>query len=192
MSLIDASQQFDIGASVALRKTMTAVDENLDLAAPPVTRDQTRHLRPAAARHLLPVTAHQSPLPTAELMVVLLAEHLLDPAIHLGLGLAFEPDGLAGIEKRRDLLQIEFLCFVHAGRQSSACHSSPGSSCVGIPLPAQAHLVLDKTRCCTPTWPCGTLYNCPGHLEGIGGISLRGDAPVPSCWRSSVGRASDL
>src|SRR5947207_4583326 len=145
MSLIDASQQFDIGASVALRKTMTAVDENLDLAAPPVTRDQTRHLRPAAARHLLQVTAHQSPLPTAELMVVLLAEHLLDPAIHLGLGLAFEPDGLAGIEKRRDLLQIEFLCFVHAGRQSSACHSSPGSSCVGIPLPAQAHLVLDKT-----------------------------------------------
>src|SRR5205814_94183 len=124
----------------------TAVDENLDLAAPPVTRDQTRHLRPAAARHLLQVTAHQSPLPTAELMVVLLAEHLLDPAIHLGLGLAFEPDGLAGIEKRRDLLQIEFLCFVHAGRQSSACHSSPGSSCVGIPLPAQAHLVLDKTR----------------------------------------------
>src|SRR6266576_2305421 len=86
MSLIDASQQFDIGASVALRKTMTAVDENLDLAAPPVTRDQTRHLRPAAARHLLQVTAHQSPLPTAELMVVLLAEHLLDPAILLGLG----------------------------------------------------------------------------------------------------------
>src|SRR6266576_1409101 len=132
MSLIDASQQFDIGASVALRKTMTAVDENLDLAAPPVTRDQTRHLRPAAARHLLQVTAHQSPLPTAELMVVLLAEHLLDPAIDLGLGLAFEPDGLAGVEKRRDLLQVELLCFVHAGRQSSACHL------------LQAHLVLES------------------------------------------------
>src|SRR5438477_2789409 len=160
MSLIDASQQFDIGASVALRKTMTAVDENLDLAAPPVTRDQTRHLRPAAARHLLQVTAHQSPLPTAELMVVLLAEHLLDPAIHLGLGLAFEPDGLAGIEKRRDLLQIEFLCFVHAGRQSSACHSSPGSSCVGIPLPAQAHLVLDKTMASAiPFFCCRLISN---------------------------------
>src|SRR5437762_12264000 len=131
MSLIDASQQFDIGASVALRKTMTAVDENLDLAAPPVTRDQTRHLRPAAARHLLQVTAHQSPRPTAELMVVLLAEHLLDPAIDLGL--ALEPDGLAGVQKRRDLLQVEFLCFVHAGRQSSACHF------------LQAHLVLESS-----------------------------------------------
>src|SRR6266568_9164133 len=134
MRLIDAGQQFDIGASVALRKTMTAVDQNLDLAPPLVTRDQTRHLRPAAARHLLQVTAHQSPCPTAELMVLLLAEHLLDPAIDLDLGLAFEPDGLAGVEKRRDLLQVEFLCFVHAGRQSSACHF------------LQAHLVLDKTR----------------------------------------------
>src|SRR5947207_15782252 len=103
MSLIDASQQFDIGASVALRKTMTAVDENRDLAAPPVTRDQTRHLRPASSRHLLQVTAQQSPLLTPELMVVLLGEHMLEPAIHLGLGLALVADGLAGSCSGRDL-----------------------------------------------------------------------------------------
>src|SRR5256885_3198035 len=132
MRLIDASQQFDIGASVALRKTMTAVDQNLDLAPLLVTRDQSRYLCPAAAGHLLQVTAHQSPRPTADLMVLLLAEHLLNPAIDLGLGFAFEPDGLAGVEKRRDLLQVEFLCFVHAGRQSSACHF------------LQAHLVLES------------------------------------------------
>ena len=33
---------------------------------------------------------------------------------------------------------------------------------------------------CTPTWRCGTLYNCPGHLEGIRGIRLRGSATFPS------------
>src|SRR5437762_7384119 len=133
MRLIDASQQFDIRVSVALRKTMTAVDQNLDLAPPLVTRDQARHLRPAAPCYLLQVTAHQSPRPTAELMVLLLAEHLLDPAVHLGLGIALEPDGLAGVQKRRALLQVEFLCFVHAGCQSSACHF------------LQAHLVLESS-----------------------------------------------
>src|SRR5579863_703446 len=57
----------------------------------------------------------------------------------------------------------------------------PGSCRTAVTLP------------CTPTSPCDNLTNCPVHLAGIRGISLREGAGVPRiCWRSSVGRASDL
>src|SRR5450756_737764 len=52
--------------------------------------------------------------------------------INLELGFAFEADGLAGAKKSLDLLQAQFLCFVHVDGQSSACH------------PLQAHLVLES------------------------------------------------
>src|SRR5450759_5658125 len=52
--------------------------------------------------------------------------------INLELGFAFEADGLAGAQESLDLLQAQFLCFVHADGQSSACH------------PLQAHLVLES------------------------------------------------
>jgi hypothetical protein len=46
---------------------------------------------------------------------------------------------------------------------------------------------------CVETCPCDNLMNCPGHLGGIRGIGLRAGATFPrNCWRSSVGRASDL
>ena len=46
---------------------------------------------------------------------------------------------------------------------------------------------------CIETCPCDNLVNCPGHLGGIRGIGLRAGATFPrNCWRSSVGRASDL
>jgi hypothetical protein len=40
--------------------------------------------------------------------------------------------GFAGAQESLDLLQAQFLCFVHADGQSSACH------------PLQAHLVLES------------------------------------------------
>ena len=52
MSLIDRRQQFDIGASIALRKAMPPVSSRLDLALGPMATDQARYLRPALARHL--------------------------------------------------------------------------------------------------------------------------------------------
>src|ERR1035437_5932419 len=52
--------------------------------------------------------------------------------INLELGFAFEADGLAGAQESLDLLQAQFLCFVHVDGQSSACH------------PLQAHLVLES------------------------------------------------
>ena len=36
-----------------------------------------------------------------------------------------------------------------------------------------------RSLSCTPSFPCGTLYNCPGHLAGIRGISLRDGASFP-------------
>ena len=56
---------------------------------------------------------------------------LLDPGIDLLPVFAEEVDFFAGLEKGRDPLQTQVLCFVHAGCQSSACH------------PLQAHLVLE-------------------------------------------------
>lgn len=32
---------------------------------------------------------------------------------------------------------------------------------------------------CAPSSPCGTLFNCPGHLAGIRGIGLREGASFP-------------
>src|SRR5260370_24609829 len=52
--------------------------------------------------------------------------------INLESGFAFEADGLAGAQESLDLLQAQFLCFVHVDGQSSACH------------PLQAHLVLES------------------------------------------------
>jgi len=132
MRLIDGGQQFDIGAGRALRKTMPPVGQNLDLPALAVARDQARHLRPAPARHLLQVTSHQSPRRTAELLVLLLTENRLDPAVNLLGSFAFEPDAGAGFQKRRHRIQVQFLCFVHAASQSSACHW------------LQAHLVVES------------------------------------------------
>jgi hypothetical protein len=52
--------------------------------------------------------------------------------INLRLSLAFEPNGFAGAQERLDLLQVQFLRFVHMDGQSSACH------------PLQAHLVWES------------------------------------------------
>src|ERR1019366_4019267 len=65
-------------------------------------------------------------------MILLPTQHLFDPTINLGLGFAFEANRLAGVQESLDLLQAQFLCFVHMDGQSSACH------------PLQAHLVLES------------------------------------------------
>src|SRR5260370_22680236 len=59
-------------------------------------------------------------------------ENLVDPRINLVPGFAFEADAGAGFEKRLDLFQVQLLCFVHDGGQSSSCH------------PLQAHLALES------------------------------------------------
>jgi hypothetical protein len=66
------------------------------------------------------------------LVILLPTGHLLDPVINLLLGFAFEADGFAGAQESLDLLQAQFLGFVHVDGQSSACH------------PLQAHLVLES------------------------------------------------
>src|SRR5260370_38058865 len=59
-------------------------------------------------------------------------EDLLDPRINLFPVFAFEADAGAGFENRLDLFQVELLCFVTDGGQSSSCH------------PLQAHLALES------------------------------------------------
>jgi hypothetical protein len=49
-----------------------------------------------------------------------------------------------------------------------------------------------EPHACASNSRCDNLINCPGHLAGIRGISLREGASFPNCWRSSVGRAPDL
>ena len=97
MRLIDGGQQFEIGAGVALRKTMPPVDPGLHRAVPPIARDQPRHLRPTQARHLGQIEPDQSSRPTALLVVLLEAQHLFDPVVNLGSAFALESDGLAGL-----------------------------------------------------------------------------------------------
>ena len=97
MRLIDGGQQFEIGAGVALRKTMPPIDRGLHRAARPIARDQPRHLRPAEARHLGQIEPDQSSRPTALLVVLLEAQHLFDPVVNLGSAFALESDGLAGL-----------------------------------------------------------------------------------------------
>src|SRR4029077_13905004 len=132
MRLIDRGQQLQVGPGIALRKAVTPVSSRLHLAAGSIASDQPRHLSPAQPRHFPEIPPQQTPRRTALLVVLLLAEHLLDPVVNLPLCFAFEPDRLASVEKRLDLIQTQFLCFVHAGCQSSACHL------------LQAHLVLES------------------------------------------------
>ena len=110
---------------------MPPVTNRLDLALGPIAGDQARHLCPAQPRHLRHVPSQQAACLAALLRVLLLAQKLLDPLIHLRLGFALEPDPFAGLEKSLDLIEAQLLCFVHAGCQSSACHL------------LQAHLVLE-------------------------------------------------
>src|SRR5260370_3014294 len=65
-------------------------------------------------------------------MVPLLNQDLLDPRVNLLSGFVFEADAGAGFENRLDLFQVQLLCFVHDGGQSSSCH------------PLQAHLALES------------------------------------------------
>jgi hypothetical protein len=129
--LIDGGQQLDVAAGVALRKTMPPVTNRLELALGPIAGDQARHLCPAQPRHLRHVPSQQAACLAALLRVLLLAQKLLDPRIHLRLGFALAPDPFAGLEKSLDLIEAQLLCFVHAACQSSACHL------------LQAHLVLE-------------------------------------------------
>jgi hypothetical protein len=68
-----------------------------------------------------------------------------------------------------------------------ACQRHPGDILTVAILPARARIshagvVLqgDPSFACTPTCRCDNLTNCPGHLAGIRGISLREGASVPS------------
>src|ERR1019366_4072764 len=88
-------------------------------------------LGPAPAGHLSQVAPQQAAPPAALFLVLLLAQNLLHPAVNLLAMFAFEPDAFAGFSKSLDLIQVQLLCFVHAGCQSSACHL------------LQAHLVLE-------------------------------------------------
>ncbi len=110
---------------------MTAVSPRRDRALLAVAFDQSSDLRPAQSSHLGQVAPYQPAPPSAQLMVAVLTQHLLDPAVDLGSSLAFEPDALAGIKKGLHLLEVQLLCFVHAGGQSSACHR------------LQAHLAME-------------------------------------------------
>jgi len=57
VGFIDGGQQFDIGASVVLRETMTPVRRGLQRSAFTIASDQPCHLRPAQAGHLGQIAA---------------------------------------------------------------------------------------------------------------------------------------
>ncbi len=65
-----------------------------------------------------------------------------------------------------------------------ACLEGSYQACLPS-MPAQRREIPGFSRCggqpfsCAPSLPYGTLYNCPGHLAGIRGISLRGGASFP-------------
>jgi hypothetical protein len=84
------------------------------------------------------------------------------------------------------------------GRSAAVCLGAAPCLCLGIATERYASglgpglprsdvrglrsvlLVLPRQRvACAATCQCDTLANCPGHLEGIGGISLREGASVP-------------
>src|SRR5208282_1240205 len=97
VGLIDDGQQFDIGASIALREAMPPIADGLDLSVGPIAGDQPRHLGPAPAGHLLQVASQQAAGFAALLLIVLSAQNLLHPAVNLLAIFSFEPDRCAGV-----------------------------------------------------------------------------------------------
>ncbi len=131
MRLVDSGQQFHIPGGITLGKAMSLVYRRLDPAGFAKAGDQPGYLGPAHPRHLLHVLPQQAPAPTPLLAILVVDQELLDPAVDLFPGLTFEPDSLAPFQECLDLVQIKLLGFMHADRQSSACH-------------LQAHLALES------------------------------------------------
>jgi hypothetical protein len=106
VGFIHAGQQFHILGGIALGKAMPLVDRDLDFAALLIALDQARYLSSAQPGHLLQVpsqqAAHFSPL----LLVLVMHQHLLYPAVDLLSCFSLEPDPFAGFQKRSDLIQI--------------------------------------------------------------------------------------
>src|SRR5882724_5942906 len=98
--------------------------------------DQSRRLRRAHPRYFFHVGAHYTPLPLAQLAIVLRSQHRLHPGVFLAPSAPPKLDGLAGLEKLPNL-------FLALGSRHSACALAPGratptplfpfscSSCIG-------------------------------------------------------------
>ena len=106
--LIDRGQQFDVGPRIALRETPPPIHRRPHPPAGGVTRDQARNLRPAQSRHLLDVTSQQTSCGFALPGVLLLNQHLLDPAVKLMAVFALKPDFLAGLTNRPIASKLNF------------------------------------------------------------------------------------
>ena len=106
-----------------------------------------------------------------------------------------EPNRILQVAEKNDKLNLPtFAASVHVRHHPEVprFHQRGSVSLAGSARGGQSGHTVQAVYC-TPTCPCDTLNNCPGHLAGIRGISLREGASFPRiCWRSSVGRASDL
>jgi hypothetical protein len=103
--LVDCGQQLDIGQSVALGKPVSAIDFAPYPPAGFITANQSRHLGPAHASHLLDIPPQQTARGLTLSRVLLFTEHPLYPAVHLFALLPRKLDCFAGFYKPANLLQ---------------------------------------------------------------------------------------
>src|SRR5664280_2284300 len=89
----------------------------------------------------------------------------------------------------RDRLQVQLLCLVHAGGQSSACH------------PLQAHLVLETASCFRLIlyWkrlrlfkPVDFFYHTGARTFSTRGVGLSSSGVMFQCHRSAQTLSSEL
>jgi hypothetical protein len=122
-----------ISARIALNEAVSAIGCRLDLAGGHIANDQPRDLRATQAGDLLDVAPQQPACGVALLLIVLLAQHQLDPAVNLLRTFALKQETLAGFDKPANRLQTQLPRFVHADLQPSVDDNNKpsGSSWVG-------------------------------------------------------------
>jgi len=95
-------------------ETAPAATPGLQNAASHVLVDQTRHLRPAQARHFLDVTFHQTFAAPPQTGVVLRTQRLLRPLIQFRSIRSLESNFFVPGQKCLHLLQAQMFAVLHA------------------------------------------------------------------------------
>jgi hypothetical protein len=107
-------QHVDILSRVSLGEAIAAIRFRLHLLALHVPGNQACGLRPAQPRHLLHITPQQSPAASLQVLVALLSQRLVHPAVYLLSMTALKFHSIAGLHKRPDLLQAQLFYYPHA------------------------------------------------------------------------------
>src|SRR5450755_1759733 len=130
--LIHTCQQRDIGARVPVRKTMSPVPLRFYRSPLSIARNESRDLCPAHPGHLRQIPPQQAFRSTSLLPVLMLLQYACQPFVNLLSLFCRELPFLARFQKLLDLLQAQFLLFLHPDVQYPACRL--------LPKPLQAHL----------------------------------------------------